>query len=49
MTAEVPASTIPYVRAEVRRPNGEVNSPVEDLAGSRMVALTNPVFVSASG
>lgn len=48
VTSEVPASTIAYVRAEVRRPNGEVNSPVEDLAGSRMVALTNPVFVTSS-
>jgi len=47
VTAEVPASTIAYVRAEVRRPNAEVNSPVEDLAGSRMVALTNPVFVTS--
>ena len=47
VTMAAPASTIPYVRAEVRRPNGEVNSPTEDLAGSRMVALTNPVFVTS--
>ena len=42
-----PGDPIAYVRAEVRRPNGEVNSPVQDMAGSRMVALTNPVFVTS--
>ena len=47
VTTVQPASAIPFVRGEVRRPNGEVNSPVEDMAGSRMVALTNPAFVTS--
>ncbi len=49
VTTTLPASALGFVRGEVRRPHGEVNSPVDDLAGSRMVALTNPVFVSSSG
>ncbi len=48
VTTAQPASAIPFVRGEIRRPNGEVNSPVEDMAGQRMVALTNPAFVTSS-
>ncbi|MCW2845968.1 MAG: hypothetical protein JWN22_3884, partial [Nocardioides sp.] len=47
LTAQVPAGGTPFVRAEVRRPSGEVNSPVDDMAGEQMVALTNPIFISA--
>ena len=48
LSVELPAATIPWVRAEVRRP-AAVGDPMADLAAAPMVALTNPVFVSASG
>ena len=46
LSAQVLAASTPFVRAEVRRPNGEVNSPVDDMAGEQMVALTNPIFLT---
>jgi predicted metal-dependent phosphoesterase TrpH len=40
-TARVPAAPMPFVRAEVRRPEPTATTP------DRMVALTNPIFVAA--
>ncbi|GAB3760427.1 hypothetical protein FB382_003103 [Nocardioides ginsengisegetis] len=47
VTVQVPGAT-PFVRAEVRRPDDVVVSPVDDFPGAPMVALTNPVFVAAT-
>jgi hypothetical protein len=45
----VPAATVPFVRAEVRRPASSPDdvptSPTEDSVATTMVAMTNPVFV----
>jgi hypothetical protein len=46
VTASVPAGTTPFVRAEIRRPDDVVVSPVDDMPASQMVALTNPVFLT---
>ena len=48
LQADLPASAIPYVRAEVRHPDGVVTSPVDRMSGEEMIALTNPVFVSVT-
>lgn len=45
LEATVPAATTRFVRAEVRRPTGEVPSPLEGAPGATMVALTNPIFL----
>jgi hypothetical protein len=46
----LPAASVPFVRAEVRRPAGSADDvptdPTGDSAGTTMVALTNPVFVA---
>ncbi len=45
----LPAASVPFVRAEVRRPASSADDvptdPTTDSAGTTMVALTNPVFV----
>ena len=45
----LPAASVPFLRAEVRRPAGPYDDPptdpTTDAAGTTMVALTNPVFV----
>ncbi len=46
VTATVPAGTAPFVRAEIRRPDDVVVSPVDDMPGAQMVALTNPIFLT---
>ena len=45
----LPAATLRFVRAEVRRPATEAvpPNPVSDPVGTAMVAMTNPVFVDA--
>jgi hypothetical protein len=47
---ELPAASVPFVRAEVRRPASSAEDvptdPTKDSAGTTMVALTNPVFVT---
>lgn len=48
VTVQVPAASTAFVRAEVRRPHDVVVSPVDDAPGLQMVALTNPVFLTAS-
>ena len=48
LTADLPASALAYVRAELRRPKTEIGDPTGDYSASEMVALTNPVFVSVS-
>ena len=48
LEADLPASAIPYVRAEVRHPDGVVADPTERMSGEEMIALTNPVFVSVT-
>jgi hypothetical protein len=46
VTAAVPAAVTSFVRAEVRRLDGEpVVDPLEGVPGLAMVAMTNPVFV----
>jgi hypothetical protein len=41
-----PVGATPFVRAEVRRLDGEpVVNPLEGVPGLAMVALTNPVFL----
>lgn len=43
---DVPASAVPFLRAEVRRPGPDVpTDPTKGTPGGPMVALTNPVFV----
>ena len=47
VSATVPATLTPFVRAEVRRLDGEpVVNPLEGVPGLAMVAMTNPVFLS---
>ncbi len=46
VTASVPAGTAPFVRAEIRRPDDVVVSPVDDMPAAQMVALTNPIFLT---
>jgi hypothetical protein len=50
---ELPAGSVPFVRAEVRRPASSADDvpvdPTTDSAGTTMVALTNPVFVDSAG
>jgi hypothetical protein len=46
VTTAVPAGTAPFVRAEIRRPDDVVVSPVDDLPAAQMVALTNPIFLT---
>jgi hypothetical protein len=46
LMAAVPAGAAPFVRAEVRRPDDVVVSPVDDMPGAQMVALTNPIFLT---
>jgi hypothetical protein len=46
VTTSVPAGTAPFVRAEIRRPDDVVVSPVDDLPAAQMVALTNPIFLT---
>jgi len=36
----------PFVRAEIRRPDDVVVSPVDDMPAAQMVALTNPIFLT---
>lgn len=48
VSVAVAAGDASYVRAEIRRPNSELNSPVVDTPASRMVALTNPIFLGRS-
>ena len=45
VTAQVPAGVAPFVRAEIRRPDDVVVSPVDDMPAAQMVALTNPIFL----
>ncbi|MGH3307515.1 MAG: hypothetical protein ACRDOX_07465, partial [Nocardioides sp.] len=47
VTASVPAGTAPFVRAEIRRPDDVVVSPVDDMPAAQMVALTNPIFLTS--
>ena len=46
----LPAATVPFLRAEVRRPASSVDDvptdPMTDNVGTTMVAFTNPVFVA---
>jgi hypothetical protein len=46
----LPAATLPFVRAEVRRPASSAEDvptdPTNDSVGTTMVAMTNPVFVT---
>jgi hypothetical protein len=46
VTASVPAGAARFVRAEIRRPDDVVVSPVDDMPAAQMVALTNPVFLT---
>ncbi len=46
VTASVPAGAAPFVRAEIRRPDDVVVSPVDDMPAAQMVALTNPIFLT---
>lgn len=48
VTAQVPVGATPFVRAEVRRPDDVVVSPVDDFPGLPMVALTNPIFLGTA-
>jgi hypothetical protein len=48
LTADLPASALAYVRAEIRRPKTAIGDPTADYSASEMVALTNPVFVTTS-
>ena len=47
----LPAAAVPFVRAEVRRPASSPDDvptdPANDSVGTTMVAMTNPVFVTA--
>jgi hypothetical protein len=46
VTAAVPAGLTSFVRAEVRRLDGEpVVNPLEGVPGLAMVAMTNPIFI----
>jgi hypothetical protein len=46
VVVSVPAAAAPFVRAEVRRLDGEpVVNPLEGVPGLAMVAMTNPVFL----
>jgi hypothetical protein len=42
---QVPVASAAFVRAEVRRPDGVVVSPVDDMPAAQMVAMTNPIFL----
>ncbi len=46
VSASVPAGAAPFVRAEIRRPDEVVVSPVDDMPAAQMVALTNPIFLT---
>jgi hypothetical protein len=46
VSAELPAATIPYVRGEVRRTTVSTG-PLTSLSALPMVAMTNPLFVTA--
>lgn len=48
VSAELPAAAIPYVRGEVRRTT-VATDPMTSLSALPMVAMTNPVFVTAPG
>ncbi|GAA1478153.1 CehA/McbA family metallohydrolase [Nocardioides aestuarii] len=48
VSAELPAAAVPYVRGEVRRTT-VATDPLTSLSALPMVAMTNPVFVSAPG
>ncbi|MEC9051037.1 MAG: hypothetical protein VX747_01160, partial [Actinomycetota bacterium] len=49
VSVQVPAGLAPFVRAEVRRMDGEPElNPLAGVPGLAMVALTNPVFLGAS-
>ena len=46
LTVDVPAAAAAFVRAEVRRPDGDVViNPLEDAPLAQMVALTNPIWL----
>jgi hypothetical protein len=48
VTMTVPAAATPFVRAEVRRLDGEpVLNPLEGVPGLAMVAMTNPVWLGS--
>ncbi len=48
VAVQVPAGLAPFVRAEVRRTDGEPElNPLAGVPGLAMVALTNPVFLGA--
>ena len=48
VTVQVPAGLAPFVRAEVRRTDGQPElNPLAGVPGLAMVALTNPVFLGA--
>ena len=47
LTQDVPAAAVPFLRAEVRRPEPTVpTDPTTGTPGGPMLALTNPVFVT---
>ena len=50
---DLPGASLPFVRAEVRRPARSADDvptdPTSDSVGSTMVALSNPVFVRVEG
>ena len=49
MSLQVPAGVAPFVRAEVRRPDGApVLDPLAGVPAAPVVALTNPVFLGAA-
>jgi predicted metal-dependent phosphoesterase TrpH len=45
---QVPVASAAFVRAEVRRPDGVVVSPVDDMPAAQMVAMTNPIFLGGA-
>jgi hypothetical protein len=46
LTVDVPATLAGFVRAEVRRPDGDVViNPLEDAPLAQRVALTNPIWL----
>jgi len=46
LSVDVPAAVVPFVRAEVRRPDGDVViNPLDDAPLAQMVALTNPIWL----
>ena len=46
LSVDVPAAVASFVRAEVRRPDGDVViNPLDDAPLAQMVALTNPIWL----